>query len=68
MRRAIGPAPIREVCFGAAALTAATTLGVDILVSTLLEWAKEDGRVTLSGGRFTRAPELVHITSELLAS
>lgn len=66
MKRPIGPAPIREVCFGAAVVSPTITLGVEALSSHLVEWAKEESRVTLSGGRFTRAPEFVHISSDLV--
>lgn len=66
MKRTIGPAPMREVCFGAAILSPKLGLRVEELSSQLVELARYEKGITLSGGRFTRAPEFVHIPPEML--
>jgi hypothetical protein len=66
MKRSIGPCAIREVCFTAGILLPGSSMSVNMLSQELLAWASAEPRITLSGGRFTRKPELVHMTDEIL--
>jgi len=68
VKRSVGPAPIREVCFAAGLLCTSGEIAVDKLAVELVEWSKSESRITLAGGRFTRSPELVYLSPELLAS
>jgi hypothetical protein len=67
MKRAVGPVPIREVCFIASLLKYDETLSVDAAAEALIEWAKGEAAITLSGGRYRRTPELVHMAPGILA-
>lgn len=60
MQRTIGPAAIREITL-LACLFARDPLRVSEMESALIEWAASETRITLSGGRYRRQPELVHI-------
>jgi hypothetical protein len=66
MRRTVGPCAIREVCFSAGILLPSREVTIDLLSQELLAWASAEPRIKLSGGRFTRKPELVHMTDEVL--
>jgi hypothetical protein len=66
MKRAIGPAPIREVCFVAGLLMPRSCLSTSEIRNELITWATRDKEITLSGGRYSREPELVHISTSVL--
>jgi hypothetical protein len=66
MRRSVGPCAIREVCFSAGILMPSTEITIESLGQELSAWASVEPRITLSGGRFTRKPELVHMADEVL--
>jgi hypothetical protein len=66
MERSVGPAPIREVCFAAAVLAPRLRETHAQFVEALLEWAASTNGITVSGGRYRRTPELVHMSSDLL--
>jgi hypothetical protein len=66
MKRSVGPSAIREVCFSAGILLPSRELTIEALNQELSAWAAAEPRITLSGGRFTRKPELVHMTNEFL--
>jgi hypothetical protein len=66
LQRSIGPAPIREVCFAAALLRPADSESLQWYTDQLIRWATAEPEVTLSGGRYTRKPELVHMTPTVL--
>jgi hypothetical protein len=66
MGRSVGPAPIREVCFAAAVLAPRLEETHAQLVEALLEWAAATAGITVSGGRYTRSPELVHMSPDVV--
>lgn len=66
LQRSVGPAPIREVCFAAALLRPSDSEPFLQYVDQLIHWATADADITLSGGRYTRKPELVHMTAAVL--
>jgi hypothetical protein len=66
MKRAIGPAPIREVCFVAGLLMPKSSLAFSGISNELITWASEEKQITLSGGRYSRGPELVHMSPSVL--
>jgi hypothetical protein len=66
MKRSVGPAPIRDVSFAAGLLSGGSILSHSGFVEALIEWASTTSGVTLSGGRFTRTPELVHVDPRIL--
>jgi hypothetical protein len=66
MRRVVGPASIREVSFAAALFERSQTLMPKALQEELVRWAAEDKKITLSGGVYTRSPELVHVADDLM--
>jgi hypothetical protein len=66
MKRAIGPAPIREVCFVAGLLMPKSYLSTSEIRKELISWATKEKEITLSGGRYNREPELVHISTSVL--
>lgn len=66
MERTVGPAPIREVCFAAAVLAPRLKETHAQLSEALLEWAAATSGITVSGGRYKRSPELVHMSTEQL--
>jgi hypothetical protein len=57
-KRPIGPAAIRETVLLAAAWR---NDSLRDMRAELLDWATDDPKVTLSGGRYSRAPELLHV-------
>lgn len=65
MERSVGPAPIREVCFAAAVLAPRLKQTHAQITEALLEWAATTTGITVSGGRYKRSPELVHISADL---
>jgi hypothetical protein len=67
MRRSVGPTSIREVCFAAGILMPHAAASLDELTVELVDWAAHQAQITVSGGRYSRKPELVHITDEMLA-
>lgn len=67
LRRSVGPTSMRDVCFAAAVLLPTEPLMMADLTAELLRWASEDKRITVSGGRYSRTPELVHIADEPFA-
>ena len=60
VERRVGPAPIRDVCFAAALLSSDEPSPIR-LQEQLIELAKNEAGVTLSGGRTTRGTEMVHM-------
>jgi len=66
MKRSVGPCAIREVCFAAGVLLPHSQSSINDLSQELVNWASSDSRIALSGGRFSRGPELVHITNDVL--
>jgi hypothetical protein len=61
MKRSVGPAPIREVVLGGAALTGGQFKPSE-LTQALLEWASTDSSaVSISGGHYRREPEMVYL-------
>lgn len=66
MQRSVGPTAIREVCLAAGALAPQVGATLDEISATLVEWASSVQGITVSGGRYTRKPELVHITADVL--
>jgi hypothetical protein len=66
MHRPVGPASIQEVSFLAGLFEQTQTLSPKDLVAKLIEWSSRERRITLSGGRYTRRPEFVHITPDML--
>jgi hypothetical protein len=67
MQRTVGPTSIREVCLAAGVLSPGIDLTLDQIGSRLIGWASEVPGITVSGGRYTRKPELVHMTRDVLA-
>lgn len=65
MKRSVGPAPIREVCFAAGVLAPNLSLSMGQFADELLAWATGERAITLSGGRYSRKPELVHFGPEI---
>ncbi len=57
-RRPVGPAAIRETVLIASSWSDDTLTNMR---AELLAWATEDPRVTVSGARYSRSPELVHM-------
>jgi hypothetical protein len=68
MKRSVGPASIRDTCFAALSMAPTLSLGLDEAISAVVDWATSESHITLSGGRYTRSPELLHIGEPLLAS
>jgi hypothetical protein len=66
MERSVGPTPIREVCFAAAVLAPRLKETHAQLGEALLEWAASTSGITVSGGRYKRTPELVHMSIDNL--
>ncbi len=67
LRRPVGPSPIRDIAFLALVLRRDPADSMAKIVEVLVEWAGRERRITLSGGRYTRAPEFVHIENSILA-
>ena len=65
LQRSVGPAPLNEICFVALALKGDEG-DMSRIVRHAIEWAEAEAGVTLSGGRFTRVPEFIHIAAPLL--
>jgi len=68
MQRSVGPTSIRDVCFAAGVLAPHLRLTLDDLSTRLVDWASSVQGITISGGRYTRKPELIHITTDVLGS
>lgn len=66
MKRVVGPTSIREVVFAAGIIGHNMSLSLPELNNAVIEWASSDPGVTISGGRYRREPELVHIAPEIL--
>lgn len=66
MQRSVGPTAIRDVCLAAGVLAPGLSLSAEGFSASLLEWAKKESGITVSGGRYTRKPELIHMAPELL--
>lgn len=65
-QRSVGPAPIREVCLAAAILRPGDTGLLQQYAGELIDWAASEPGLTVSGGRYTRRPELVHMSRAVL--
>lgn len=67
MRRSVGPTAIREMCLAAGVLAPHIEMTLQEIGAELIRWASAEQRITVSGGRYTRTPELIHMTHEMLA-
>lgn len=67
MERSLGPVAMREMCFVACLLSSDKSITHSEMTAELIQWAIQTEGASLSGGRYTRAPELVHITESLRA-
>jgi hypothetical protein len=67
MQRTVGPASIRDVAFAASALCSDSGISFGNMIDHIVSWSTNTDGVTVSGGRFSRGPELVHVTPRLLA-
>ena len=65
IQMSVGPAPIREVCF-LAAVQLDPVQQVIQLQAHLLQWAEREPGIRLSGGRYSREPEMVHFSDKVL--
>lgn len=65
MQRSVGPTSIRDACLVAGVLAPALSLAAEDIEAALIEWASSESRITVSGGRYSRQPELVHISPDL---
>ncbi len=65
IQMAIGPVPIREVCFIAAAHLDPIP-PVEQLREELLRWAERESGIKLAGGRYRREPEMVRFSEKML--
>jgi hypothetical protein len=66
MKRVVGPAAIRDVCFAAGILAPHLHLTFTQIIDELVRWSNEEKGITLSGGRYKRGPELVHMNQAFL--
>lgn len=66
LSRPIGPAPIAEVALLGAAVTWPKTITVDAAFDEIIEWARSDPAIKVSGSRYVKSPELMHIDSRRL--
>jgi hypothetical protein len=66
MQRTVGPAPIREIVFAAGLLSPRVELKCEELANALVQWADQETGITVSGGRYSRDPELVHMSDHVL--
>ena len=66
MRRSVGPASIRDVAFAACLLCSDTTISYPEMIHQLIQWAATTDGVTVSGGRYSRGPELIHLAPKVL--
>lgn len=64
IQMSIGPVSIREVCFLAALQLEPVPL-MGNLRGRLLEWAQREHRIRLSGGRYSREPEMVYFSDKV---
>ena len=65
IRRPGGPSAIRDVAL-LGAIVARDNPAVGEMATALVEWSQEESRISLSGGRYKREPELVQIRKELV--
>lgn len=61
LQRPVGATPIKEIAFLAMILRASPEDSLAALHARLVDWAKTEKAITLSGGRYSRNPEFVHI-------
>lgn len=66
MQRSVGPTAIREVCFAAGVIAPNLTLTIEEFGAYLTEWASHEPGITVSGGRYSRKPQLIHIATDVL--
>ncbi len=66
MQRSVGPTAIREVCLAAGVLAPHLEQSLEEFSAHLVDWAAAEQGITVSGGRYTRRPELIHMTGEVL--
>lgn len=64
VQRSIAPTSIREVCFCAGILTPSLPATMSEFYKELIAWALSDKSVAISGGRYSRQPELVQIKTK----
>jgi hypothetical protein len=62
LARSVGPSPIKDVCFVSLALSPGENTNMGLVADALIAWAADEKAITLSGGRYTRLPEFVHMT------
>ncbi len=60
-QRSVGPISIKDVSFVACLFCEDITLTQTQMIDLLVNWANSTSGVTLSGGRYHRGPELIHI-------
>jgi hypothetical protein len=65
LRRAVGPTPIREVTLAASVLLECKAMP-KALTEDLLQWVSSGTGVSVSGGRYRRDPEMVHMVDAVL--
>jgi hypothetical protein len=65
IRRSVGPASLREISFVALACHPTSMRNMDDALQHILQWAASEKGVTLSGGRFSRSPEFVHLSQSV---
>ena len=67
MKRRVGPAPLREVAL-ASSLFVRTPTSFSSAVESLIQFAQETEGASLSGGRYSRAPENIYLSDSTLPS
>jgi hypothetical protein len=65
VRRSVGPAPIREVAFVSLVCNPTSLPSMQAAVEYVVDWALAAKGVTLSGGKFSRTPEFIHLTESI---
>jgi hypothetical protein len=66
LKRSVGPSPIRDVCFAALLIHGNSEIGMRQGVEQLVGMAAGTAGITLSGGRYSGAPEFVHFSTAAL--
>lgn len=66
MQRSVGPASIRDVAFAACVVCSDMSISYEKMITHLVSWATNTEGVTVSGGRYSRGPELIHVLSKVL--
>jgi hypothetical protein len=64
--RQVGPTPIADLALLAGMAAAAADAKVEAVIEHLIEWSSREPRISLSGSRYVRTPEMAHFQSSLL--